>query len=161
VRPIPCEVADYVFGDLNKTQKTKICAMPVPQYGEVWWFYPSASQAGLENDRYVALNYRQGYWMTGNLGRAAGAGPGVFSTPIAVAQDGRLYAHETGNSRDNVPAFVESGPLEIENGDRVARVQTLIPDEKVLGQVAATFFTSFHPTDTEGVVGPYAVGAQT
>ena len=162
VRPIPCEVADYVFGDLNKDQKAKITAVPVTQFGEMWWFYPSKSQGTtLENDRYVSLNYRTGFWMTGNLGRASGSGAGVFATPLMWGTDGRLYAHETGNARDNVPAFVESGPLEIGTGDQVALVQKLLPDEKLLGQVGATFFTALYPMASESVNGPYTLTAST
>jgi hypothetical protein len=159
VRALPCEVADYVFGDLNKTQKAKICAMPVPQFGEMWWFYPSSQS--LENDRYVAVNYRQGFWMTGNLGRAAACGPGVFSAPLAASQDGRIYAHETGSARDGVPAFIETGPLELGNGDQVVRVQQLISDEKLLGQVAATFLTTFYPMESERTFGPYTLSPLT
>lgn len=161
VRALPCDVSDYVFGDLNMTQRAKIAAVPIPQFGEVWWFYPSATQSGSENNRYVALNYRQGFWMTGNLGRAAGVGAGVFSNPQMFDSDGKLYTHELGSDRSGEIPFLESGPLELENGNRVVRVQKLIPDEKVLGQVEAMFFAAFQPMGTERTYGPYPLLAET
>lgn len=155
VRPIPCDVTDHVFGNLNRAQRAKIAALPLPAFNEVWWFYPSATQSGLENDRYVAYNYRAGFWHIGYIGRATGAGAGVFAQPMLWNTDGRLYAHETGQDRSGEVPYVTSGPLELGDGDRVVRVQRLIPDETVLGQVEATFFASFYPTESETTFGPY------
>lgn len=161
VHALPCSVADYVFSDLNLSQRTKISAVPISQFGEAWWFYPSASQAGLENDRYVVYNYHQGIWYTGNLARASGVGATVFANPQMFDADGRLYTHESGTDHDGQAAFLESGPLELENGDRVVRIQKLIADEAILGSVEATFFASFQPMAPERTYGPYPLTAET
>jgi len=161
VRELPCDVLDYVFSDLNRTQKAKITATTLAQFGEVVWFYPSASQSGKENDRYVKVNVTTGAWDFGTLRRATGTDAGIFTTPMWLAPDGRLYGHESGQDRGGTPAFVESGPLEIGNGERVARVQLLIPDERTSGQVTATFYAADSPEDTERVVGPYTLTKQT
>lgn len=161
VRQLPCDVSDYVFGDINMTQRAKIAAVPIDRYGEVWWFYPSASQSGLENDRYVMLNYRSGTWAFGQLPRAAGSGAGVFSQPMLWGTDGRLYAHETGNDKGGQVPYVESGPLELGDGDKVIRIQSLIPDERFLGDVSAQFFGSFQPEDPEVSYGPYQLASRT
>lgn len=161
VRQVPCDVTDYVFSDLNKVQKAKITAFPNIRFGEVWWFYPSASQSGLENDRYVALNYRTGQWTFGTLPRAAGVGADVFINPQLWATDGRLYSHETGVSRTGQQAFIESGPLELDAGDRVLRIQSLLPDERTLGQVQAKFYRSFHPMEPEVLTAAYPLSAYT
>lgn len=160
VRQLPCEVSDFVFGDLNRTQRAKIAAVPIAEFGEVWWFYPSAAQSGLENDRYVMLNYRLGYWAIGALARAAGSGAGVFAQPMMWGADSRLYAHETGQERES-PAFIESGPLELGDGDRVLRIQSLIPDEQLVGHVDATFFTAFYPMGVESTSQVYTVTPNT
>lgn len=159
VRPLECDVADYVFGDLNMSQRAKITAMPVAQFGEVWWFYPSSGS--LENDRYVNVNYRTGAWTVGNLARAAAVGAGVFANPLAWTSGGKLYTHETGTARDGVPAYLESGPLELGDGDRILRLQSLMPDERTLGQVSASFYTSFSPTQAETLAGPYLLSSLT
>src|ERR1041385_7054738 len=161
VREAPCEVADFVFSDINLTQKAKIACVPVAQFGEVWWFYPSASQSGLENDRAVSYNYREGYWMLHRLARAAGSGAGVFAPPMLWATDGKLYAHETGQDRAGEVAYIETGPLEIGNGDQVVRLQKLLPDELLAGQVDATFYAAFYPTDPEVSFGPYTLTTPT
>ena len=161
VRSMPCDVLDYVFSDLSRTQKAKIVAFPNWAFDEVWWFYPSSSQAGTENDRYVKVNVRTGYWDTGVLARAACCGAGVFPGPQMWDSTGLLYSHETGNDRGGNIAYVESGPLEIGDGDNVVRIQSLIPDEKVLGQVRATFYSALRPMDSETATGPYTLTSKT
>jgi hypothetical protein len=161
VRQVPCEVTDYVFSDLNKIQKAKITALPNIRFGEVWWFYPSASQSGLENDRYVMLNYRTGQWSFGTLARAAGVGADVFANPQLWASDGRLYSHEIGTNRQGQQAFIESGPLELGDGDRVLRLQSLVPDERTLGQVQARFYRTFYPMQAETLTAAYPLSAYT
>jgi len=158
IRPIPCEVSDYVFGDLSLAQRAKITAVSMAQFGEVWWFYPSASQTGTENDRYVKLNRISGTWDTGNLGRAAGVGTDVFPNPQFWASDGTLYTHENGQNRSGQVAFVESGPLT--DGDRVLRIQSLIPDT-LQGPLQATLFGKDHPQSAESTFGPYQLSAIT
>lgn len=160
VRAIPCDVLDYVFGDLNRAQRAKIQAVPVSEFGEMWWYYPSESQSGSENDRYVAVN-RQGQWITGDLARATGVGAGVFAKPQLFDTSGKLYTHETGFDHGGAIPFIESGPFELGDGDQVMRVQKLIPDERILGQVRATLFGSFEPTSAETSYGPFTVAAKT
>jgi hypothetical protein len=154
VRSIPCEVSDYVFGDLSLAQRAKITAVSLSQFKEVWWFYPSASQTGTENDRYVKLNTDTGKFDTGNLGRAAAVGTDVFPNPQMWASDGTLYTHENGQNRSGQTAFVESGPLL--DGDRVIRIQSLIPDT-LQGPLQATFFGKDHQQSAESTFGPYAL----
>jgi len=161
VRPIPCEVSDYVFGDLNKTQKAKIAAVPNVQFGEVTWYYPSATQSGSENDRYVTLNYRLGIWMLGTLNRAAGVGASVFANPQLWDTTGKLYSHEIGMDHGGEVPFLESGPLELGSGDRVLRIQSLIPDEKTLGQVQAFFYSAYQPMETETLSAAYPLAPRT
>jgi len=48
-----------------------------------------------------------------------------------------------------------SGPIEIGKGDNVMRVQSLIPDEKTLGDVDLYLLSSFYPTAIETTHGAY------
>jgi len=161
VKPLDCDVAEYVFKDLNLTQRAKVSTTIVAQFDEVWWFYPSASQTGLENDRYVVYNWRENHWAIGNLNRCVGVDKGVFETPLWVDSAGGIYSHETGNDRTGGTVFAESGPFEIDAGDQVARVQRLIPDENTLGDIVLSFFLAMFPTDTELKVGPFAAAQPT
>lgn len=83
VNPIPCDLQDYVFTDLNETQSAKIFAMRFAEFGEVWWFYPSGSST--EVDRYVAYNYREKHWSRGSIVRVAGFDQGAAPNPIMLA----------------------------------------------------------------------------
>lgn len=159
VQVVPCAVHDYVFGDINKAQISKAWAMTLGQQGEVWWFYPSSTAT--EIDRYVAFDYKEGHWMTGELSRTCGAERGVFRHPFMADMSGNLKEHEVGYNYEGAEVFAESGPISIGSGDRIMAVRELIPDEKTQGEVQVTFKTRFHPNDTERSYGPYSMASPT
>ena len=159
VQKLPCDVWDHVFSDINTDQISKIWAVQNGQNGEVWWFYPSASS--IEIDRYVAFDYRQGVWVTGEMGRTAGVDRGVFRNPIWADDGGTIYNHETGFNYDGLTPYAETGPFKIGEGERLAIVNSLIPDESNLGDVEATFKTRLYPTATETEHGPYSMANPT
>lgn len=159
VVPIPCDVQDYVFSDINRVQAAKIYAGANTAFGEIWWFYPSANS--IENDRYVVFNYREGHWSIGQLARTAWTGSGVFEYPLAAGTDGYIYDHEMGWTANGTPItsqrYARSGPTEIGNGDRVVIASMLIPDEKTQGQAKVSFKTRFTPNGLESTFGPYTL----
>jgi hypothetical protein len=159
VREVPCEVSDYVFSDINNTQRSKIAAVANAKYSEIWWFYASASAT--ENDRYVVFNYKENHWSTGILSRTSGIDAGVFNTPILMAANGKAINHEIGNVMDGVAPYAESGPMQLGAGDNVMAAVEFIPDERTQGQATVTFKTRFYPNDTERSYGPYNMGNPT
>jgi len=159
VQEIPCEVHDYVFNDLNPAQISKAWAMTLGQQGEVWWFYPS--EASNEVNRYVAFDFKEGHWMTGELARTCGTDRGVFKYPFMSDLSGHLIEHEVGLNYDGATIYAESGPVSIGNGDQIMSVKQLIPDELSQGEVSATFKTRFHPNDVERSYGPYSMSNPT
>jgi hypothetical protein len=152
---IPCEVSDYVFQDINELQFAKIWAMPVTEYGEIWWFYPSGSST--EIDRYVCYSYRENHWSLGRVVRTAGCASGATTYPVMGDSGGLLWEHEIGNVRDSLVPYVESGPVELGDGDNVVKVLRLIPDEKTLGDVTATFYHQMYPMGSETTSGPHTL----
>lgn len=268
VQVLPCDVHDYVFGDFNNAQQSKVWGMANGANNEVWWFYPSSSST--EIDRYVAYDTLEKHWLIGNLSRTAGVSRGVFAYPfmageytetitltVTVADTGSgnkyyvsgftgeaptvelkkgntyrfdqsdssnathplrfsavtdgvhsqgveyeegvtvvgtagtagayteivvnnnaptlyyyctqhsgmgndieilepvtIFNHEIGVAYSNSSVFCETGPISIGNGDNVAKVTQIIPDEKTQGDVQMTFKTRFHPNDTERSYGP-------
>jgi hypothetical protein len=156
---IACEVADYVFDDLNPSQVSKVYAVHNSQFGEIWWFYPSASAN--ENDRYVTLDYKEGHWATGVIDRTAGVDQGIFVNPIWSDASGNLYNQETGYTHGSVKPYAESGSISLGNGDTIMKVSKLIPDERTQGQVEVTFKTRFHPNDSETSHGAYTLSNPT
>jgi len=153
VQSIPCEVADYVFSDINKDQRSKVSCVVNSAWNEIWWFYPSADS--IECNRYVAYDFVENIWITGEMDRTAGVDRGVFRYPMFIASDGTLYEHEIGYSYGASTPYAETGPISIGAGDNIMNVVELIPDEKTQGDVSATFKTRFYPNGSESEYGPF------
>lgn len=159
VKPLPSTVQDYVFGDMNTAQISKVVALNNATYGEVWWFYPSADST--ENNRYVAWNYRENTWNIGKLARTAGDDSGVFELPLMTSAGGALYEHEVGFDYGGATPYAESGPIEVGNGDNVVMMRQIVPDEKTKGDVQARVYARFYPNGPETEFGPYPMALPT
>lgn len=161
VSPIACDVQDYVFNDFSETYAYKVWAFANPPFSEITWFYPSSNAT--ECDRYVTYNYVEDHWVFGQMPRTAGVSHEVGGrTPVLLGSDGTIYDHETGNTRGTLgTATIESGPVEIGDGDRVVRVQRIVPDDDTLGDVSASLYTSFFPDQAETLNGPYTLANPT
>jgi len=155
VQEIQCDVHDYVFGDFNVAQQSKVWSIANGQYGEIWWFYCSSDST--EIDRYVAYDYKENHWLIGELSRTSGVQRGVFRYPFMAGHnaDSDIYDHEVGYNFDSATTFAETGPISIGVGDQIARVTKLIPDEITQGDVGVTFKTRFYPNATETTHGPF------
>jgi hypothetical protein len=159
VKPLPSDVSDYVFGNLNFNQASKVYAVHNSKYGEIWWYYPS--NGSTENDSYVTFNYRENHWNIGLLARTAGADSGVCANPLMVSTDGFVYEHEVGFAYDSASLYAESGPVQLGNGDNIMSVRQVIPDEQTLGEAVVSFKTRNYPTGTQSTFGPYTAANPT
>lgn len=153
--PIPCDVEDYIFLDLDFAQADKIACVPCALFNEVTWHYPSKTDGTYENSRYATYNWKEKHWSIGKLARAAGVDAGVHENPILIDPTGGAFAHEKSQSRGTMVPFAESGPVEIAEGDNVMQVQKIIPDQKTLGALELTLFARRSPTGAERSAGPY------
>lgn len=160
VKPLVCDVGDFVLNDINRAQQSKIYCVHNSAFGEVWWFYPSGSSN--EVDSYVSYNYREGHWAIGNMARTAGTDRGVFTFPLMVSTDGYIYEHETGlvDYETDTP-FAESGPVEVGTGETLMNITEIIPDENTLGDVQVRFSSRLYPTSDERSFGPYSMANPT
>jgi len=160
-KELPCEVSDYVFGDINHNQITKVYAVHNSAYGEVWWFYPSSSS--IENDRYVSYDYRENHWEIGQIDRTCGIDSGVYDNPIWGDASGNLFNHEQDPAvgHGSYTPFAESGPISLGAGDQVMKVTSLIPDESTQGDVTVTFKSRFYPNAAETSFGPFSTANPT
>ena len=148
-RKMPCEVQDKVFNNINSQQITMTYGLHNSEHGEVWWFYPTNSN---ECDTYVAYNYVENYWHTGEIDRTCGVDRGVYKKPIYCDGDGVLYDHEqTGKAWGTKVPFAETAPFMIGNGDNVMYVDELMPDEQSQGDVRVTFKSRTYPNAPESV----------
>ena len=150
VQPVECEVFDFLRGDLNKGQRSKVTSLHNSEFGEVWWFYPSASST--ENDRYVAWDYRRNHWNIGGLGGLCAAQQGIFRYPLAMDAAGLVHEHEAGLDHGGATPFAETGPILVGDGERVMRCQAIVPDEASAGQVSVRVLGRSYPGAPEAVL---------
>lgn len=161
VRALPCEVTDKVFGDFNESSAHTVWALANPRYNEVTWFYPSA--AASSPNRYVTYNYQENHWAFGTLRRSVGVSQrfrqDIIDAPVPVMfDDAQMYDHETANERGG-QSFLVSGPVQLGQGDRLMRLQGVLPDDKTAGDVQLRLFTSMAPDDVETLRGPFTLAA--
>lgn len=159
IEPLPCDVWDFVFREMNYNQRALVTAAHNSEFSEVWWFFTSGS--GSINNRYVAWNYRENVWAKGYLGRTAWQERGILQYPVAAGEDGHLYEHEHDLNDSGVQTrtrpYVESAPFEIGDGDRVMEVTQLIPDRDSasLDAIRFTFLARYTPRQEIYNYGPY------
>lgn len=142
VQRVPCSVLNYVLDDLNNTQSFKIFAFSNKEFNEIGWFYASSGSDDI--DRYVNYNYLEGVWSIGQLSRTAWLDEGIFENPLATegsSNSSVLYNHESGDDDDGSPmdnVFIESGDIDIEQGEQFGFVSRIIPDVKFFGDTPTT-----------------------
>lgn len=99
---------------------------------------PTFDISPIEVNRYVAFNYEEDTWTTGQMARTAWADRSpLLEKAYATGTDGYIYQHETGtDSVDEttgdtiaMDAFIESFDMEIpQAGEELMHVDQLIPD---------------------------------
>ena len=163
VRPIPCDVESFLVTEMNQAQASKVVAWHNTLFNEIVWFYPGDTT---EVDAYISYNYLEKHWAVGTLARTGVMSRGIFLQPILFDADGNPYEHEVGGTYQDkdesvIVPYVESGPIQLGNGDRVLSATSLIPDVTSLGDITTTFYTRMYPTDSDTAHGPYTMAAPT
>jgi hypothetical protein len=180
VKKVPCSVQDHVFDNINKNAFNEVYCASNSDFNEVVWFYPSADS--LQIDRHVTFNYAENLWYTGTLSRSTWADRGVYPNPYATEydstddtstistiygnKDGRtlVYAQEKGvNAAGSaMTAYIESGDIDIGDGDNFMSISRFIPDFKnQVGNVDMTIKARSYPAASQTTHGPYAVSTST
>lgn len=164
IRILPCDVWPTVFENINRVQKFKVYAGFNKTHREVWWLYPSESTE--ECDRYVIYNIEEKTWSFGTIARTAYFGDSkIFSGPFATGTTGYLYDHEFGTDDDGsaMSASLESGGIEIGDGDSIMHIGKAVPDFKDLdGFVNLTLKGKAYPQASEEVTsGPHSISSAT
>ena len=149
ISTLDCTVQDEVFESYNLDQADQIFAGLNSQFHEVWWFYPAGGSTTITN--YVTYNYLENVWFYGDcdgtsaddnsFSRTAWHDAGVYNKPHAASfgatakVGNNLYKHESGNNAatNNSPhaalnAFITSGDMVIDQGDRFILMSRIIPD---------------------------------
>ena len=153
LRPVPCEVMDYITNDINPDVYSKVHTTVISDFSEVWWFYQSIS--GSEIDSYVVFDYVENHWSTGRLSRTFAFDRGVYENPIMVNVAGDIINHELPSVKVDGEAFASTGPLELQNGQKNMAVRYVFPDTEQKGSVELEFKTRQMPTEPDVAFGPY------
>ena len=180
VQKIPCTVQDHVFDNLNQNAKQDIFCAANTDFNEIIWFYPSANSTQI--DKQVTFNYAENLWYVGTLARSSWSDRGTYDNPYATefsASDttssistinglkaGRtfVYAHETGVNADGgaMAAHIESGDVDIADGDQFMSIGRIIPDFKSQsGTVDLTLKTRPYPSGTQKSHGSFDITTST
>ena len=139
---LPCTVKDKVFLDFNFEEKDKVHVGLNTEFGEIIWFYPTASSSNI--DAYVVYNYSERVWYYGTLARDAWLDRGIRDLPLATGNS-YLYNHEIGYDDDGsaMTSYVESAPMDIGDGDKFVSIKQLIPDVTFAGSTSVNPTVSF------------------
>ncbi len=157
VQQIPCSVQDYVLSNLDITQAFKVFAAENNAFSEIIWFYPATGYGG-EVSNYVSYNYAENLWAIGTLARCAWLDSGVLDGPIASSaitssDSNYIYNHEQGFDDDGsaMTAYIESGDLEIGDGNNFIMIDRVVPDFTFSGaspEITMTIKGSNYPLET-------------
>lgn len=166
VSPIPCDVWDVIFRDLDTGNADKIFAAKNSLFNEIWWFYPSISGATGEVDSYVKLNVAEGLWDYGLLVRTSWEDQSVLGPPIGVDGSGYIQQHEISNDADGLPmvSYATSSFSDLGNGEEYVFVDQLLPSFQDISNTTTLDLTLFYAKNTGSLVsnkGPYAVTSTT
>jgi hypothetical protein len=173
-------VQDYVFDDINENAKQDVFCAANSNYNEVMWFYASANSDQI--DRMVIYNYAENLWYIGTLARTSWSDYGVYPVPYATQflstdttasistitglKAGRtfVFLHETGTEDDGsaMANHIESGDIDIADGDNFMSISRFIPDFKDLtGTADITIKTRPYPSGTQTSHGSFDVTTST
>lgn len=138
---LPCDLRQYVFGDLNYDQRYQVFAGSNERFSEVWWFYCSAGAT--LNDRYVVYNYAENAWYYGQLSRTAWLDSTLRNYPVAAYNDLLLYHEDgvddvSGATAVGLDAYIASGEFDIDDGDRYGFIYRVLPDITFRGSTATS-----------------------
>jgi len=157
VQQIPCSVQEYVLTNIDMSQSFKVFAAENNAFSEIIWFYPKTGSGGEISD-YVSFNYNENLWAVGTLARGAWLDSGVLSGPIASSvitstDDNYVYNHEDGYDDDGsaMTAYIESGDLEIGDGNNFMMIDRVLPDFSFSGnsaEITMTIKGSNYPLET-------------
>jgi len=162
VQPVECPVVNYVFDDFNRSQSSKIFTAVNSGLSEMTWFYPSSlsfepdryvTYNYEENVWYYGsmdmsvLSELSG--SSSSLNRTSWRDAVVFDAPMAtylleytpsmeatpLIQRSAVMSHEVGSSAfgEEMDSYIESGELDISDGDNFSFVSRAIPDLEIFG----------------------------
>lgn len=156
VQTLNCDLRQYVYGNINKTQSAQFFAGTNEGFNEVWWFYCSASSTTI--DKYVIYNYVENVWYFGSMARTAWIDTSLRDYPVAATYSQVLVNHEYGVDDGEpvtpiaITSYITSSQFDIGDGHNFAFVWRLLPDLTFRGSTstAPSVTMSLQPLKNSG-----------
>lgn len=142
VQTLRCDLRQYIYSDINRTQFDQVFSGTNEGFNEVWWFY--CSQDSTTIDKYVIYNYLEDIWYYGSMERSAWLDTALRNYPIAATYVNNLVYHENGvddgTAGTPVPieASITSAQYDIGDGHNFSFVYRMLPDLTFRGSTAGT-----------------------
>jgi hypothetical protein len=132
VQTLVCDLRQYVYNDINRSQFSQIFSGTNEGFNEVWWFYCSENSNTI--DRYVIFNYVENVWYYGTMARTAWIDSSLTSYPVAATYSNNLVWHEYGvDDGTLIPsvgftASITTSQFDIGDGHNYAFIWRMLPD---------------------------------
>lgn len=149
VQPVPQadDILDFVFGDMDPSQITKVFCIYDQKQGQVRWHYCSLGET--EPDKYVDVMVGDWTWTTGTLDRTGGtAYRAGDSSMLLVDTDGVIYSHGVGLDADGaaMESYVTFGLYALGRSEVNVDVMGIIPDcQRQVGDLTYEIYTKERP----------------
>lgn len=167
VEPIPCPVSAYIFSDINLDQAEKCFGGVNSRFSEVIWFYPSSDSfepnkyvvfnyeenvwyygtldmtAMSSSDEDQTTSYNRTAWrdaiVFGNPSSTYISKYAVATNLVPFLQKSRVMLQEIGASADGLElnTYLESGDIDISNGENFSFVSRIVPDVEVFNALGS------------------------
>lgn len=172
VEVLTCPIWDVIFQDLDENNLDKIRIATNSRFGEVTWYYPTASNGG-EITNYVKYNVNLRTWDFGTLSRTAWINQSILGPPIGAGTVGNnnfIYQHETSPDADGQPlvSSFQTGYYQMTEGEYKIFIDQIWPDMKwgyyggaQDADLTITFYVTDYAHETPRVYGPYPFNNQT
>ena len=140
IQPLRCDLRQFIYGDINRSQFAQIFSGTNEGFNEVWWFYCTQNSTVL--DRYVVYNYAEDIWYYGSMGRTAWLDSALRNYPMAATYANNLVYHENGVDDGTtlpvtaIDASITTSQFDIDDGHNFAFVWRMLPDLTFRGSTA-------------------------
>lgn len=163
VSPLPCDVHQYIFSNLNAVQAFKVVCGSLRAYNEIWWFYASAGAS--EVDSYVCYNTVEKCWHIGSKARTSWIDSNVvFSYPTATKSTGIINVEEYGTTDNGarISYSLSTSDIEVNDGSIFLHARKLIPNyDRITGSHSVSIEARDWPARAATTKGPFTVSSTT
>lgn len=146
LNPLKRYIFDTEKGVLNREQKYKCFAWANTLFNEVWFHFPTNSEA--EPDAYAILNLSDFSWTLGTWSRTAAEYPRkALEFPRLIDGDGILYRHEKGLNDGNsaLNPVLRTNLRRAGNAKSTVKLHGVIPDTIQQGDITLKVYTRRAP----------------